>query len=318
MSAFDILIVAQKGRIEHEAALFAASLRRQSPGFAGRLYVADPQPGPLWPEDPRMSDEVRAIMDRLDATVLPFDSPRFGAAYPQENKVAALAALPEERPTVFFDSDTLILGEIGPLELGATPTASMRRENTWPKGPDSETVWRDLYERFGIDFAATLDENRPASDWQRYLYFNAGLIFAPCPADLGKIMGRLIEAIHDDPPRDQPIYPWLDQIALPLAVATLGGGRPSGDYIRLDGSLSRHYRKMPLLFATAPDEVIEIVTAVSAPNWLKKVLKRYDPFRQFLYRGAGARARRLFDRAALPETEQPIRRKLRDKGLWIV
>jgi hypothetical protein len=322
MSAFDIVIVAQSGRIEHEAALFAASLRVNSPGFAGRLFVAEPQPGPLWPKDPRMSGAVRAVLDRLDAIHLPFESPRFGAAYPQENKVAAMAALPDERPAVFFDSDTIITGEIGGLDLGATPTASMRRENTWPVdqpyGPEPEDIWAGLYDRFEADFASTVENSRPKSDWQRFLYFNAGLIFAPEPQRLAGTLSQIMHLIHDDPPPCQPLDPWLDQIALPIAVTKLGGGRPTGDFNRLDGALSIHYRKMPLLFATAPDAVIEGLGKVASPNWLKKVLKRYEPFRRFLYQGAGARARDLFDRDALPGTEKPIRQELRKNGLWIV
>ena len=44
---FDIVIVAQAGRLTYEAVLFAASLRHSAPDFAGRLLVAEPQPGPL-------------------------------------------------------------------------------------------------------------------------------------------------------------------------------------------------------------------------------------------------------------------------------
>ena len=314
---YDILVVAQKGRIEHEAALFAASLRAMSPGFRGRLWVAEPQPGPLWPDDPRMSDEVRAVLDRLGATHLPFASRRFGAAYPHGNKVEAMAALPPGRPCLFFDSDTLVLGEIGDLDLRG-PTASMRRENTWPVATDevAETIWRDLHARFDLDFDASLDDRQ--TDWRRFLYFNAGLIFAANPGAFARTWAKMMTAIRDAPPPGQPLDPWLDQIALPLAVSAYGGARPEGDFARLDGRLSRHYRKMPLLFATAPEAAIDALREVAAPNWLKKVLKRHEPFRRFLYQGAGARARRLFDRDALPKTERPIRRKLKENGLWIV
>ncbi len=37
---FNILIVAQHGRLMYEALLFAASLRYSDPGFSGRLIVA--------------------------------------------------------------------------------------------------------------------------------------------------------------------------------------------------------------------------------------------------------------------------------------
>ena len=71
---FNILVIAQDGRLQYEAALFAASLRHFDEGFAGRLIVAEPQPGDLWPEDPRISSPgVRGLLDMLGAEVLPFD-----------------------------------------------------------------------------------------------------------------------------------------------------------------------------------------------------------------------------------------------------
>ena len=47
-SDFDIVIVAQGGRLQYEALLLAASLQANAPDFAGTLYVAEPQAGPLW------------------------------------------------------------------------------------------------------------------------------------------------------------------------------------------------------------------------------------------------------------------------------
>ncbi|MEX0311982.1 MAG: hypothetical protein AB3N17_17235, partial [Tateyamaria sp.] len=52
---FNVALVGQAGRLGYEALLFVASLRARSPGFAGRVLVAEPQPGPLWARDPRMS-----------------------------------------------------------------------------------------------------------------------------------------------------------------------------------------------------------------------------------------------------------------------
>ena len=321
MSGFDILIIAQKGRLEYEAALFAASLRAQSPGFTGKLYIGEPQPGPLWPEDPRISDETRTLLARLDATPLPFENRHFGSPYPHANKIEAMAALPDDVPVVFFDTDTVVLGEIGELDLGESPTASMERENTWPVeetyGAEPGEVWETLFKRFGIDIAPTLNHDRPAFDWRHNLYFNAGLIFAPRAREFAQTMLDLMTAIQDDPPPCQPIYPWLDQIALPLAVAKHGGGRPEGDFVQLDGTLSKHYREIALLYATAPDAIIETLQKITAPNYVKKVIKQHEPFRRFIYQGAGPRARDLFDRHALPITQKPIRQRLKKNGLWI-
>ena len=37
---FNIMIVGQRGRLTHEACLFAATLRHNAPGWDGRLIVA--------------------------------------------------------------------------------------------------------------------------------------------------------------------------------------------------------------------------------------------------------------------------------------
>ncbi|MEY8843471.1 hypothetical protein AB9K41_30975, partial [Cribrihabitans sp. XS_ASV171] len=55
--AFNIVIVGQNNRLQYEAVLFAASLRHASPKFAGRLFVAEPQPGPRWKGYPGIQNE---------------------------------------------------------------------------------------------------------------------------------------------------------------------------------------------------------------------------------------------------------------------
>ena len=83
--AFNILIVGQSGRLQYEALLFAASLRHADPGFTGRLFVAEPQKGALWRQDPRIIDPaVKALLADLGAEILPFDTKVFGEAYPYE------------------------------------------------------------------------------------------------------------------------------------------------------------------------------------------------------------------------------------------
>jgi hypothetical protein len=75
----------------------------------------------------------------------------------------------------------------------------------------------------------------------------------------------------------------LDQVALPLVIHGLGGGRdalPSGF---LDGTHSCHYRLMPLLFARESDHLVDTLREVAAPNKIKKVLKEYTPFKRMIY-----------------------------------
>ena len=331
--SFNILIIGQKGRLAHEAALFAATLRHNAPRWSGRLVVGEPEPGERWPEDPRIPDgPQRALLTDLGAEIVPFHNWHFGGYYPQGNKIEGLTALPPG-PFIFFDTDTVITAELANLDIDfARPAASMKREGTWPTvdlyGPGLRDIWQSLHARRGTDLAATLDPDWPEEHWRRYLYFNAGWFFGDDPLAFHRAFRDAALMIRDDPPPEivcQQLDPWLDQAALPLAVAELGGGRPGsrpqdrGGIAEgiFDGSHSFHYRFLPLMYATAPDNVIAATEAAVAPNRVKKVLKDYEPFRRFLYQPKGAKARALFDRDALPRKEQAIRNRLKREGLWL-
>jgi hypothetical protein len=322
---FDIAIVGQAGRLAAEAVLFAASLRAADPGFGGRLLVLEPQPGPLWPDDPRLDGDSRAVLADLGAEIVPFDARHFGVAYPNGNKAEGLAALPDGRAFLFFDTDTLVTGPVSaiPFDFGR-PSASMARTDTWPVielyGPGYAEIWGALYDRFGLDLAGSLDLAQPEEHWRRYLYFNAGWFFGPCPRSFGARLLEIMVTVRDDPPEAlvcQPLYPWLDQIALPLVIHEAGGGRPGPDLAPLDGSATCHYRALPLLYATAPDERIAFLEEIAGQNRVKKALKRHDPFRRMIYQGKGDKVRALFDRADLPRSAQAIRNRIKRAKLWL-
>ncbi|MAY88870.1 MAG: hypothetical protein CML02_19375 [Pseudooceanicola sp.] len=323
---FNILIVGQPGRLQYECVLFAASLRAMAPDFTGRLFVATPQPGPLWDSAPNLTNTaVLDALERLGATILPFQSQVFGQSYPHGNKIEALLALPQGEPFVFFDSDTLITGDLARVPFDFTrPSASMRREWTWPKptlyGPSTGEVWRALYDRFDLDFDSSLDPAFPPSDWRHYLYFNAGWFFGPCPRRFGDTFLRYARAIRDDPPDEltcQSFDPWLDQIALPLTIHALGGGRSTLPPGLLDGDVSCHYRLFPLLYARESDRVVEVLEQVAAPNPIKKVLKQYEPIKRLVYQGRGQKLRSQIDRNALPRREQILRKQIKELGFWL-
>jgi hypothetical protein len=296
------------------------------PRFDGRLIVAEPQPGPRWTTDPRISDPaVRDLLRDLGAEMLPFETPHFGESYPHGNKIELLAALPEDEPFVFFDSDTLILGDLTEVPFDFDrPAASLRVEGTWPRielyGPGYTAIWKSLYDRFGLDFESSLDLSQPEGHWRRYLYFNAGFFHYRCPRVFGTMFLEVALTIRDDPPPElvcQPLDPWLDQAALPLVVHALGGGREALPPGWLDGSHSCHYRHLPLLYAREADRVVHVLEAVAAPNRIKKVLKAHEPMRRMIYQGKGAEARALFDRDDLPRKEQAIRNRLKRERLWM-
>ena len=323
---FDIVIIAQAGRWQYEAALFALSLRAYSPRFSGKLYVAEPQPGPLWPKDPRINDpQVRGLLRDLGAEILPFENRHFGAPYPYGNKIEALSAMPDGRPFLFFDSDTLITDELRNVPFDfSRPSASLRVSGTWPElplyGPDYAGIWGALYGLFGLDMATAVNPAYPPDYWRHYPYFNAGFFYYHSAPQFGERFAEYACTIRD---RDLPelacqsLDPWLDQVALPLVIHSFGGGAEALPKGYLDGSHSCHYRLIPLLYARESDAVVEALEAITAPQKYKKVLKAYAPFKRLIYQGKGREARTLFDQKNLPRKEQVIRNRLRNAGYWM-
>jgi hypothetical protein len=173
---------------------------------------------------------------------------------------------------------------------------------------------------FGLDFESSLDPNWPDEYWRRYLYFNAGFFFYKCPDEFGRRFLEYALAIRDAPPPElvcQELDPWLDQVALPLVIHSFGGGRDTLPEGLLDGDVTCHYRMLPLLYARESDHVVDVLDRVSSPNWIKRVLKNYDPMKFMIYHGRGHKVRDLFDRDDLPRKEQAIRNKIKREGYWM-
>lgn len=323
---FNILAIGQSGRLEREAVLLASSLRHSAAGFAGRLIVAEPQPSGAWEtRDVRMSPASREALQALGADIVPLHAREFGRAYPHGNKIEALSLLPAGEPFLFLDSDTVVTGALDRVQFDfARPTASMRREGTWPEpplyGPGYEGIWRSLYDRFGLDFASSLDPAQPDEHWERYLYFNAGWFSGPDPAEFGRRFLDWSREVRNDPGEalaTQELVPWLDQVVLPLVVHSLGGGRPGPELAGMDGDVTWHYRRLPLLYASGPDSAVETVEALARLPELAPVMADWDAWQQLVVAGNGRRlVRPLFDRDRLPKREQAIRQTLRANSLW--
>jgi hypothetical protein len=321
---FNVFCIAQSGRLAYEALLFAASFRLTNPDFPGRLLIGEPQPGPRWKGDTRLPAPIRAMLESFGAEIIPFETRHFGETYPYGNKIEGLAALPADTPFVFFDTDTLFLGPLSDVAFDFDrPSASMRREGTWPQvdlyGPGYAGIWGALYERFGLDFASSLDLSQPDEYWQRYLYFNAGWFFHRDPAAFGQRFLDYALSVRNNPPEElaaQELDPWLDQVALPLVVHSFGGGRPGPGLAGLDGDVTCHWRALPLLYARESDRAVAVLEEVAAPNPMKKLLKDHEPIKRLVYQGKGAEVRAMFNRADLPRREQVIRNRIKAEKLW--
>ena len=322
---FNLLAVVQDGRLAYEALLLLASFKAANPNFKGRFFLAEPQPGKRWHRDPRLSNPaIREMLESLGATFLPFENKVFGHNYPHGNKIEALSALPDE-PFLFLDTDTLILGDMQSIAFDFTrPSASMRREGTWPEPQlyhgSYDVIWKSLYDLFGLDFQASLDLSQPKDYWQRNLYFNAGWFFHQSPRAFGERFLTYARTIRDTPPdalAAQTLDPWLDQVALPLVIHSFGGGRPGPELAGLDGEITCHYRNLPLLYARESDRVIEVLESVATRQDLRRLLRDSEPAKLMIYQNRGRKARALFDQSALPTREQPIRAALKKAELWL-
>ncbi|MFY0692193.1 MAG: hypothetical protein JXR14_09775 [Paracoccaceae bacterium] len=323
---FNLMLVGQRGRLQFEALLLVASLRHTNPDFKGRVIVAEPAHNHRWDDDPRIANpDIRAMLETLGAEIVPFRSQVFGCGYPHGNKIEGLAALPEGEPFLFLDTDTLVTGDLSTVPFDFNrPTASMKREGTWPKielyGPGYTEIWKSLYDKFGLSFEPTLDLSQPDEYWQRYLYFNAGFFYYRCPRVFGETFLHHAKEIRDTPPAAlvcQELKPWLDQIALPLTLHALGGGRVPEVSQMMDHEVTCHYRVLPLLYAREADAVVETLETVAAPNKIKKLLKLYEPMRRMIYQGKGRKVRAMFDQANLPRREQMIRNQIKRANLWM-
>ncbi|WP_246175270.1 hypothetical protein [Paracoccus limosus] len=322
---FNILIVAQAGRIGREALLFAASLRHSSPGWRGRLIVAEPLAEAAWVGvKVALEPTLREALTELGAEVVPFAAQHFGRNYPHGNKIEALSLLPVGEPFIFFDSDTLVTGPLEGLAIDFDrPSASMRRSASWPEpplyGPGYGGIWKSLYDRFGLDFDSSLDLTQPDEHWERYLYFNAGWFLGPDPAEFARLFLEWALAVRDDPGDAlacQSLDPWLDQIVLPLVIHALGGGRPAPELSGLDGAVTCHYRTLSLLYAREPAAAGLLVQELLRDPDLAQHFADDPAVCKLVFEAEGARMVRelIPDPAAM--TEQMMRKRLKQAGLW--
>lgn len=322
----NILIIGQAGRLQYEAIIFLASLRQTNPDFDGRVIVASPKQNHRWSFDPFITNSaVRETIEALGGEIIPFENEHFGEGYQYGNKMEGLKVLPKGEPFVFFDTDTLVTGSLSDVPFDFNrPSASRKVEATWPEiqlyGPGYNATWGSLYRKFGLDFDTSLDMSHPDEYWRRYMYFNAGFFYYKCPKEFGDRFTEYAVSIRDDRPEElvcQELHPWLDQVALPLVIHSLGGDRNALPEGYLDGKTTCHYRVLPLLYARESDHVVETLETCLAPNKIKKVVKEYDPVKRMVFQRRGQKVRDLFDRNDLPRKEKQIRNKIKREGFWM-
>lgn len=204
-TAISVSFVCEPGRLEAQALLLAASLRQAHPELS--LIAAVPRPLPFGTA--RALESLGVVQQAIVNLV--------AADYPIGNKVAALGAGQAAGLRVFLDSDMLCMHALDWSTLQSHPLAAKPADMATF---GDEATWRRLYERCGLPLT---DERVVATlgHQMMYPYFNAGMIATSAASALAPVWSQLCRAI--DAMEDiQPRRPWLDQIALPLAAATLG------------------------------------------------------------------------------------------------
>lgn len=206
----NVIFIVQRGELELKALLLAWSLR-QSHGKRLTLFAACPDYAD-WGE---VAAGTRAALQQLAVQLVSF-TPEFAPHYPIGNKVGLLKLLPEGEPGMFLDSDMLSLQRWQPESLLADCAVAAKPADVGTWG--DEQRWQQVYSLAGLD----LPERRvrlTVSGQLSLPYFNAGVVAARKPEQFGPAWLAATRQLHDCDLEIGERYPWLDQIALPIAMA---------------------------------------------------------------------------------------------------
>ena len=70
-------------------------------------------------------------------------------------------------------------------------------------------------------------------------------------------------------------------------------------------------------YARESDAVVTLLEELTSPDHVKSVLDNHPPYQRLIYERHGLRLRQMFDQSALPQTEQMIRKTIKQTGLWL-
>lgn len=202
-----------------EAILLSASVRRHMPDIDVIAYCPEEKANDL---PPQLREYLEATNTRLE--LMPTEGV-FSPHYKQGNKLIACAQPRPHDFTIFLDTDTVIWQNFDLSEMleSATICAAPEGRYTWGK---TAGHWEQAYSVFGL----TVPEERVQLARTGVMsppYFNAGVVSFPnAPVSGFKSFAECwLETARelDRPENDIPSRrPWLDQIALPVAIARAG------------------------------------------------------------------------------------------------
>jgi hypothetical protein len=213
---YSFVFVCQQGTLEIQAMLLAASLRKHLRG-AHQLIAAIPTPESRW-GTPR--PDTVAFLRRLGVECRPIVN-EIDEGYPIGNKVSCFRIDVRGDVTVFVDSDMLCLRPFTPSpELEPPFCAKPADVYTFRKGNEHNELWEKAYGSLNLRVPEARMEATVSGE-QMPPYFNAGFIAVHSDLEFGRAWLTCCKSI-DAHPSIRNKRPWLDQIALPVAVAHLG------------------------------------------------------------------------------------------------
>ena len=208
------VFVCQQGELELQAMLLAASLKRKL-RCEHELVAAVPSPPARWGT---IADATRRMFARVGVRICEVQND-FEPTYPIGNKVGCLSIQTDADKLVFLDSDILCMAEFHHDERFRIPVNA--------KAADLATftqdlaIWERAYAAVGVSDMPAARMKMTVSGEESPPYFNSGVVAVNADLDFGTEWLRCCRVIDADK-RIPNKRPWLDQAALPLAIAKLG------------------------------------------------------------------------------------------------
>lgn len=320
-AGLSIIFVLDLPGIDEWAIPLLCSLKLYAPKNATLIaYVPD------W-KWPLFTATVKTLLRELGAEVRLFRADAgnklFASKYPNGNKIVACTQKRRARRTVFLDTDMFLNAPLDADALfgGCQAAVCPAEFNTFSNRPED---WGPVYGMFGLDLP---ERNLPAkrSRTMMYPYFNGGLVAFDETTGLARSWADTASRIdHSD--LDIKKRPWLDQVALPVAMArkqvsyrileeawNYGLNGPGGGRELPGGVLIAHWHWVPyLMFPGTHARVLEIIGAVLGPTTLHDIAARALRERSAVLSQLpfGDRTR---DQRAILERAQKVSEKRRDQ-----
>ncbi|SES16739.1 hypothetical protein SAMN04490244_106250 [Tranquillimonas rosea] len=213
-----VYFVVEGRHLEAQAVLLASSLRRHAVGEVDLIAYR-----PAVSDAPELTAATRAAFDRAGVRVETFDVPpdTWKKPYPHGNKILASRAPRDADAHVFLDTDMVACAPLDFTEMLGSGAVSMVPDGTPNWGKDGDR-WARVYGHFGLDMPEERVRLTRRKRIAFYPYFNAGMIaywdsYAGGRQTFPETWYETAREI-DFNCRVGGKRPWLDQIALPIAL----------------------------------------------------------------------------------------------------